>query len=534
MPDLIIFNANIYSHTPATAIAIKKGKISAMGNNADMLALAHKNTRTIDARGNRLLPGITDAHIHFYHWAESRQAVNLAGCDSLDELLHRLKERVGVSTAGVWIKGHAWNESEWTPPKMPTRFDLDKISPQNPMLIWRADHHAAVANSAALRAAGISANFPDPTDGVIERDSHGEPTGILKELAIDLVGKLIPTLSNLESRQAMIDGIPELHRLGITGIHDQRMMSGAEGATAWQAYQDLEAAGQLNLRMTANIHYSQLPNAIALGLKSGFGSDRLRFGFVKMFSDGSMGAHTAWVLHSYVDEANTFGMAAMPMQTIAEVTRQASAHGWSVSVHAIGDRANREVLDIMAETLATSPILAFPHRIEHAQLLAPSDVTRFGKLGITASMQPIHLLDDIVKMDRVWGSRSQNAFVFKQLLESSAHLAFGSDAPVADPNPWLGIHAAVNRRKPNGYPEDGYFPAERLSVAQAVDAYTIENARAVGLENRQGSVEVGKWADLVLIDQDIFSIDPMKIADTKVLLTIFDGEAVFRADGWGS
>jgi len=534
MPDLIIFNANIYAPKPATAIAIKNGKIAAMGNSAEILDLAHKSTRKIDARGKRLLPGITDAHIHFYHWSTLRQAVDLAGSDALDELLHRLKERADTSAAGVWIKGHGWNESEWTPPKMPTRHNLDKISPQNPMLIWRADHHAAVANSAALRAAGISASFPDPADGVIERDSHGEPTGILKELAIDLVADLIPTLSESESRQAMIDGMPELHKLGITGIHDQRMMSGAEGAAAWQAYQDLEAAGQLNLRMTANIHYSQLKNAIALGLKSGFGSDRLRFGFVKMFSDGSMGAHTAWVLQSYVDEADTFGMAAMPMKTIAEVTRQASAHGWAVSVHAIGDRANRAVLDILEETMASSPVLAFPHRIEHAQLLDPADVPRFGKMGITASMQPIHLLDDIVKMDRVWGSRSQNAFVFEQLLQSGAHLAFGSDAPVADPNPWLGIHAAVNRRKPGGYPADGYFPAERLSVAQAVDAYTIENARAVGLQNRQGSIEIGKWADLILIDRDIFDVDPMTLADTKTLLTLFDGEIVHAADGWGS
>jgi len=478
------------------------------------------------------LPGIIDAHIHFFHWSALRQAVDLAGSDSLDDLLYRLKKRVDSSEADTWIKGHGWNESEWTPPRMPTRYDLDKISPQNPMLIWRADHHAAVANSAALRAAGISADFPNPDDGVIERDSHGEPTGILKELAIDLVAELIPTPSEAESRQAMIDGMPELHRLGITGIHDQRMMSGAEGAPAWQVYQDLEAAGQLNLRMTANIHYSQLPNAIALGLKSGFGSERLRFGFVKMFSDGSMGAHTAWVLNSYVDEVNTFGMAAMPMKTIAEVTRQASAHGWSVSVHAIGDRANREVLDILEETMTTSLTLAFPHRIEHAQLLDPADVPRFGKLGITASMQPIHLLDDIVKMDRVWGSRSQYTFVFDSLLKSGAHLAFGSDAPVADPNPWVGIHAAVNRRKPNGYPNSGYFAAECLSVAQAVDAYTIENARAVGLQHRQGSIEVGKWADLVLIDRDIFSVDPMTIADTKVLLTVFDGQPVFAAAGW--
>lgn len=529
MPNLILFNGKIHAHPTASAIAIRDGKIFAVGDDAEIRTLAHSRTEQINLNGKLILPGFTDAHFHFFDWALGRLDVQVAGVSSLMELQQRVAARAEKTPAGQWIKGSGWNESEWTPPEMPTRTDLDVVSPNHPVILWRADHHAAVANSRALAIAGITADFPDPPDGVIERDLHGEPTGVLKELAINLVSDHIPPADDDTALDALRSGIAELHRLGITGLHDQRMMSGSRGAKAWRAYQTLERQGVLNLRVTSNIHYSQLPEAIALGLKSGFGSDRLRFGFVKMFSDGSMGAHTAWMLARYEDTKDGYGLAAMPMEKIAAVTREANAHGWAISVHAIGDRANREVLDILEEVTAAAPApSSIPHRIEHAQLLHPDDLPRFAKLNITASMQPVHLLDDMVKMERVWGPRARCAFAFKCLLKSGARLAFGSDAPVANPNPWLGIHAAVNRSKPKAT-DGGYYPEEQISVAQAVHAYTQANADAVGLSAVQGSISPGKWADLVVASQNIFAVDPLNIADTTAVMTIFNGEIVFSA-----
>jgi len=532
MPTLILFNGKIHGQPAATAIAIRGKKILAVQDDATIRALAHPHTRQINLQGRLVLPGLTDAHFHFYDWSLGRRDLELAGTKSLDELLAALKARVDATPTGAWIKGHGWNESEWPNPVMPTRHDLDSVSPNHPVILWRADLHAAVVNSRGLQAARIAANYPNPPRGVIERDSTGQLTGILKELAIDLVKQHIPTATEAEAQQAMHDGMLALHRLGITGLHDQRIMSGTESERAWQVYQHLETQGALKVRLTSNIHYSQLSNAIARGLKSGAGSNYLRFGAVKMFSDGSMGAHTAWMLVRYEDKEGGFGMAAMPMVKIAEIVRQASKHGWAVSIHAIGDRANREVLNILAETISSTPTPAFPHRIEHAQLLHPHDLVRFGKLGITASMQPVHLLDDMIKMARVWGKRSRCAFAFKCLLDTGAHLAFGSDAPVADPNPWLGIHAAVNRRKPTGEPAEGYFPTERISVAQAVHAYTLANAVAVGWQDKLGSITPGKWADLVVLDRDIYTIEPMDLANTQALMTIFDGEIVYSDERW--
>ncbi len=529
MPTMILFNGKIYAPQPATAIAIGDGKIQAVGRDADIRRLKTPATREIDLNGRRVLPGITDGHIHLFKWALGRLDVNLAGADSLDDLQRRLAERAARTPAGQWIKGSGWNESEWSPAEMPTRADLDAVTTEHPVIFWRADLHAAVVNSRALDIAGIAATRRAPVGGVIDRDDAGKPTGILKELAIDLVSRHLPKTDDATARAALLDGIAALHRLGITGVHDQRMMGGNLSRRSWRALQSLDRDGRLKLRVTSNVHYSDLPKMIDLGLQPGFGSECLRFGFVKMFSDGSMGAHTAWMLHPYEDAADT-GMAAMPPETIAAVTREASAHGWAVSVHAIGDRANREVLDILAETAAVVPAPHFPHRIEHAQLLHPDDISRFARLGVTVSVQPVHLLDDIAKMNVVWGARSEHAFPFKRLLENGAQLAFGSDAPVADPNPWFGIHAAVNRRKPDGTPEGGYFPTERLSVAQAVDAYTQANAAAVGLSDKQGRIEPGKWADLVVLAQDIFDIDPMTLADTTVWMTLFNGEIVFAAD----
>jgi len=532
MPHLILFNGKLHAPAapPASAIALRDRRILALGDDDDILALARPHTRRINLRGRLVLPGLTDAHFHFQGWALARRELRLAGATSLDDLLARLADRVRVTPPGRWITGQGWNESEWSPPVMPTRRHLDAVSPENPVILWRADLHAAVANSRALEAAGIGPHTPSPPDGVIERDDAGQPTGILKERAIDRIRRILPAPSPEERQQAIRDAIAVLHRLGLTGLHDQRTMGGLSAAESLRALQYLRRRGELKLRVCANIHHSQLTEATTLGLQSGFGDDILRLGFVKMFADGSMGAHTAWMLEPYEDGG--LGMAAMPVAEMADVARRAAEHGWAVSVHAIGDRANREVLDLFEELSVLPPQTPIPHRIEHAQLLHPADIPRFARLGLTVSAQPTHLLDDMVLADRVWGERGRYAYAFRSLLETGARLAFGSDCPVADPNPWLGIHAAVNRRKPSGYPAEGWYPRQRLTVAEAVWAYTMGNAIAIGQQERLGSLTPGKLADLIVTDRDIFAIEPMALADTKVLMTIFDGVIVYADESF--
>ncbi len=530
MATLILYNGKIYAEQPATAIAIKDREILAVGSDDDIRALASAYTRQIDLAGRLVLPGLHDGHFHFYNWAEGRSDLELAGSNALDDLLAQLRRRARQIKPSRWIKGYGWNESEWPVPEMPTRHDLDLVSPQNPVILWRADFHAAVVNSVALQLAEINADTPSP-GGVIQRDASGQPTGILKELAIDLVRQHIPPLPQAELLQAMQESIADLHKLGITGLHDQRLMTGDDGPIALRAYQQLRQNKQLALRLTTNIHHTQLPHAIALGLKSGFGDDYLRFGFVKMFSDGSMGARTAWMLQPYEDGG--LGLSATPTAEMAKVVHLAEENGWAVSIHAIGDRANREVLDIFEEVSAQKigkPPLPMPHRIEHAQTLHPDDAPRLAKLGITASVQPVHLLDDMFLLDRILGERGNRAYVFGDLLDTGTVLALGSDCPIASPNPWLGIHAAVNRRKPSGEPEAGWYPAQRLTVAQALWGYTMGNAIAAGQQNRLGSITPGKLADLVVVDQDIFEVEPAALAATEAVMTIFDGRVVFEAE----
>jgi predicted amidohydrolase YtcJ len=393
--------------------------------------------------------------------------------------------------------------------------------------------HLAVVNSPALQQSGITRDTPDPRDGVIDRDPSGEPTGVLRELAINLVRGTIPPASEAETLAAMRDGMPVLHCLGLTGLHDFRIMGGAEGPSAFRAYQRLQAENQLNLRLWMNIPGERLDEAVALGLRTGFGDDRLRVGHVKLFSDGSQGARTAWMLEPYVDNGQ-YGMPLTPMEAIAESMRKADQAGLAVAIHAIGDRANRELLDVFEEVLGgereslVAPPAA-PHRIEHVQNIRPVDVQRLARLKITASIQPIHVTDDMPMIETSVGERSRWAYAFRDMLNAGVKFAMGSDCPVADPNPLWGIHAAVTRQQRDGTPVGGWYPQQRLTVAEAVWGYTVGTALVTGQESRLGSLTPGKLADLVVLDRDIFDIDPMQIAQTQVVMTVFDGQVVFEA-----
>ncbi len=533
MTDLILHHARIYTQWPqrpwAEAIAIVRDRIVAVGSNDEILSLARHGTRTIDGQGQLVLPGFTDAHIHLFDLANRQGQVSLYETSSLDELLARINSYSADQPADAWILGYGWNESSWPERRFPTRHDLDRVTGGRPAVIWRTDLHAAVANTEALRRAGIGPQTPNPASGVIDRDHAGMPTGILRELAINLVRKAIPPVSEERIARNLQRVASQLHALGIVAVHDQRMKDHTEeGPNALRLYQRLAANDNLPLRISCNLEAAHLDTLIELGIQSGFGNEWLRFGHVKLFADGSLGARTAWMLSPYEDDPNNFGMHLTPPEIMAELIQKAHRHGIAISIHAIGDRANRTVLDIFDEAInaGSDAPPRLPHRIEHVQTIQPQDQPRLGALGIVASMQPIHCPDDIPNTDRLWGQRGENTYPFRNLLSNGTVLAFGSDAPVASPNPWWGIHAAVTRQRPDGTPPEGWYPEQRLSVAEAVQAYTLGPAIAIGQERQQGRLAPGFLADLIMLDRDIFAIPPADIRHTQVHMTLLGGRIV--------
>ncbi len=529
IPTLILFNGNFYTQWPeaprARAVAIAGGRIVAVGDDATVRALAGPDTQQIDLGERFALPGLTDSHVHLYDWARRRHEVDLAGARSLAAMEQRIRERLGGLAPGQWLTGRGWNETEWAPPRMPHRDDLDRLSREHPMIFWRSDMHGAVANSAALAAGAVTHETANPPGGLIERDERGEPTGRLFELAINLVRLHIPAPDEAQVDDALRATIRDCHHLGLTGLHDQRMKGHGEGRAALRAYGRLHAARELRLRLTTNVDAEERVHAFALGLHSGFGDDRLQLGHMKIFVDGSLGSQTAWMVEPFEGTTDNHGVVVTPVEEIYTIIRDAQRHGWAISVHAIGDRANRELLDIFEELAPEcDPRVPLPHRLEHVQTIQPDDLPRLARLGIVASVQPIHLTGDMVAVDRHWGARGRDTYAFRRLLDSGAILALGSDCPVADPNPFLGIHAAVTRQRPDGSPPGGWYPQERLTVAEAIHGYTLGAARAVARDHQQGRLAPGYLADLIVLDRDLLAIDPSEIAATRVEMAMFDGE----------
>jgi predicted amidohydrolase YtcJ len=532
MPNLILYNGKIHPQDPSfqhtTAVATRGNRILAVGSDSEVRALAGSHTRQIDLRGRRVLPGLSDSHFHYYDWALNRQHLELASATSLADLRAQVAKVTAKIPPGDWIIGQGWNETRWPEPHLITCADLDDLTPANPAILWRSDMHLAVVNSQAMRAANINAETPDPPQGVIDRDAFGQPSGVLRELAINLVREVIPPPTEDETVAAIRDGFNELHRLGLTSVHDFRIMGGADGAPAFRAYQRLQAAGELALRMWMLLPGEHLSQAIEMGLRTGFGDDNLRVGHVKFFSDGGQGARTAWMLEPYEDNAGC-GMPLTPMDEIADAVRRAHTAGLAMAIHAIGDRANQELVTVFEQVLSREKSAApsAPHRIEHLQNIRPEDVLRLGRLGVVGSVQPIHVPDDFPMIDRSVGKRGRWSYPFRDLLAAGVPLAFGSDCPVADPNPLLGIHAAVTRRMRDGAPTSGWYPGQRLSVGEAVWGFTMGSALVCGRGAELGSITPGKLADLAVLDGDIFEIEPMEIAKTMVGMTIFDGQVVF-------
>jgi hypothetical protein len=462
-----------------------------------------------------------DGHAHLLSTGLAMRSVDLKGVASADEAVRRVAERARSTAPGTWVRGAGWDQHLWPGAAFPTRQELDHAAPEHPVVLTHTSGHCVWVNSAALRAAAVTVATPPPAGGAIDREADGAPSGILRDAASRLVYDAMPPVSRDERTDALRDAIAHAHRLGITGVH--AMDAGRGELAALRALREQDA---LDLRVRVFLSATRLDDW-AGNVRSGDGDDVLRIGGVKFFADGALGSMTAWMLAPYEGSGDR-GLAIQPAEELEGQVHRCLEHGLAPAIHAIGDRANREVLDILERTRGVAAEL--PRRIEHAQVLSEEDIARFAALDVVASVQPIHATQDMEKVERVWGERGRYAYAFASLLRSGATLAFGSDSPVETMDPIAGLHAAVTRRNGRGEPPDGWYPHERISLNDAVAAYTTGCASAVREEGQLGRIAAGALADFVVLSQDIFALeDAMDILDTRVDLTVVGGAIVHRA-----
>jgi predicted amidohydrolase YtcJ len=526
---LVIYNANIHtldSRNPFTnALAIDHGRVIAVGTN-DQILSSLTAFSSFNANGRTIIPGLTDAHIHLEDYALSLQKVNCETSTRL-ECLQKIAARVTTTSPDDWILGHGWNQNNWAD-DYGTASLLDEFTPNNPAYLTHKSLHCAWANSIALHLAGINRDTPDPTGGRIGHLPNGELDGILFESAMSILEDAIPEPSLEQIVKAIQSSIPLLWQMGLTGVHD------FDRRRCFSALQILHQQHELKLRVLKSIHLEDLPYAIEIGLRSGFGDDILRIGSVKMFSDGALGPHTAAMLRPYNDDPNNNGILTMDTEALYEHGQLAIENGISMAVHAIGDRANRVVIDAYAKLRKFEHSLPIPpqnqlrHRIEHVQIIHPDDVSRLSNLKIIASMQPIHATSDMLMADRCWGDRSEYAYAWRSQLSHHVPLAFGSDAPVESPNPIWGIHAAVTRRRADGSPSpQGWYPEQCLNVDEALHAYTSGATFAAQMEDRLGKLAPGYYADLLILNDDLYTCAPEELLTIHPMATMIGGEWVY-------
>ncbi len=533
--DSVLFNGVIYTqddHQPrVSAIAIRDGRVVALGADHEIRPLLRPGGEAVDLRGCTVIPGLVDAHVHLSNYARFLHEVDLNGAQSARHAAELVAANARQTPPGEWICGFGWDQTRWPGRRFPAASDLDDLVPDHPVYLSARSGHAAWVNSAALRRAGISASTPDPAGARIERDPSGEPTGILFEgPAMDLAAALIPPPSAEQLASMVRAAITRAHRGGLTGVHD------FDGPEAFRAFQVLKARGELTLRIVKNIPVEHLDEAIGLGLQWGFGDDWLRIGGVKTFADGALGPRTAWMIRPYEGEPDNYGICVTDPEEMKENVSRASAAGLPSTIHAIGDRAVHHVLNIYEavrrEEIARGVTHAqMRHRIEHVQVIHPDDAERLGRLGVIASMQPNHATSDMDMAERYWGDRCDYAYNWRLQIDAGAVLALGSDAPIEAIEPLPNLQAAVTRRRPDGTPGPAGWRSGangRLSVSEAVQGFTIGAAYAAGTEDRQGRLAPGYLADLVVLGQNIYTCDPMTIGATTVLGTLVAGQWVHR------
>ncbi|MBZ0290358.1 MAG: amidohydrolase [Anaerolineae bacterium] len=494
------------------------------------MSLAGAGTVRENLDGKTVIPGLTDAHIHWEWTARALHHVNVFEVPEKAIAVERVAEWTAKTPAGQWVRGSGWFQDLWPDRAFPAAADLDPVSPHHPVYLTAKSGHAGWVNSLALRLCGITAETPDPEGGHIQRDAGGQPTGILLETAMDLVADQIPSPSIEQIANHMKTAQQLALASGLTGIHD------FDQPSCLAALQILRERGELGLRVVKNINRQWLPAALDLGIRWGFGDDWIRVGGLKIFADGALGPRTAYMIDPYEGEPDNYGIATIDKEEMAELVSRASAAGLPSTIHAIGDRAVHDVLDVYeAVRKEESERGELPssrrHRIEHVQIIHPSDAHRLAELNIIASMQPIHATSDMQMADSYWGfERSKWAYNPRLQLDQGVVLAFGSDSPVDTFDPFKGIHAAVTRQRADGSPApEGWYPASRLTFDEALRGYTLGPAYTAGMEDRLGKLAPGFLADLVVLDRDPYAIQPAELLDVKVLATMVDG--VWRYGG---
>jgi predicted amidohydrolase YtcJ len=529
---LIVTNAKIWTvdadHPKAEAVAVLGDRILAVGSNAEIESLRDAHTRVIDAGGKLLLPGFNDAHVHFVSGGLQLDSVQLNDVTNPEEFVRRIAEQAKKTPKGEWIQNGDWDETKWPGSVLPTKELIDPVTPDNPVFVSRYDGHSALANSLALKLAGVTAQTPDPAGGTIVRDAQGNPTGDLKDAATDLVYKVIPPLPHDQRIRAVKRALENAASVGVTSVQN---MDPDYADVA--AYDELLQSGELTTRIYAAPLITQVDDQVKLGVRHAFGGPYLRIGAVKAFADGSLGSRTAYFFEPFLDEPGNHGLLADEMHPISlmhDRMMKADAAGLQICTHAIGDQAISIILDLYSDIAQQHGPADRRFRIEHAQHMAAKDFSRFAQLGVIASVQPYHAIDDGRWAEaRIGHDRASRTYAFRTFLDNGVRLAFGTDWDVAPLNPMLGLYAAVTRATLDGKNPNGWFPEQKLTVQEAVQAYTMGSAYAEFQEKEKGSITPGKLADMVLVSDDIFAINPVKIRDVKVLKTIVGGRVVWDA-----
>lgn len=527
--DLILKNGFFFTGNPLKSgvemVAIRGNRIIGLGRTEDAKRYQSPQTRVIDLRGKFGCAGFNDAHLHLLYAGQSLEEVDLTGVTGIHDLQRRILEKAWKIPWGSWIIGGGWDQNQFPNGEWPTKRALDDIAPDFPMVLRRVCGHAVLVNSKVLAIAGITAKTPDPAAGEIMRDPvTGEPTGVLKEDAVKLVSQYMPAATEESISRSIERALEEAKRFGVTSVQD---FSAAE---AYQVYRRLLGEGRLTARISCWMPLDSDPSVV-LERKTETRSRMLRVGCLKGILDGSMGARTAALNAPYSDDSTARGLNLYTQDRLNELVLLADRHRLQVALHAIGDRAIRMGLTSLELAQKINGQRESRHRIEHAQVLAPSDFEAFKSLGVIASMQPAHCIYDLPWAEsRLGPVRSEGAYAWKSVLDAGGRLAFGSDWPVVPLNPLIGIYAAVTRSDTAGQPGGGWYPRQRLTVEEAITAYTLGSAYAEFMEHELGSLEQGKLADLVVLNRNLLTVHPADILRARVVYTIVDGKIVYEED----
>jgi predicted amidohydrolase YtcJ len=535
--DVVFKNGNIYTvdeaRPKAEAVAIKGDRILFVGSNSEAEKYVGSNTRVVDLGGKTMLPGMTDAHHHLSGVGFREITLNLEGITNLEDFLAKVKERVNQKQPGEWITGRGWIETFWAPPVFPTRWDLDKVAPNNPVILTRADGHGTVVNSAALKLAGIDKNTPSPFGGEISKDKRsGEPNGMLLDAGQNLVRRHVPPTSAAEAEQAIILGVKRDVELGWTQVQDP----GGSFAEV-ELFKKLHGEGKIKLRIYKALSApgKEAERLLRDGPIIGADDYHLTVRTLKLYADGSLGSRSAALLQPYSDMPDTSGFLTIKEADLQPLLREAQRKGIQIETHAIGDRGNRFILDQYEKAMHAVPKAEWKikeprWRVEHSQIVNPADIPRFAKLGVIPSMQPSHAIGDLhFAPSRLGIARLAGAYAWQSFIKSRSIVPGGSDAPVERGEPMIEFYAAVARKDLKGFSGEGWHPEEAVSREQALRMFTIWPAYAAFEEKLRGSIEPGKLADFTILSADIMKIPEMEILKTRCLMTVIGGETVYEA-----